>query len=81
MANIYGTADAGRELGCSARTVLRHAQRLGLGTTIGGGLALTAGDLARIRQQIGPVGNPKMIAGNQLWRLRKKVKNSSKSSR
>lgn len=78
---LYTTGQAAAKIGRHKSSVQRAASRLGIGTATPLGLVLSDADLSRIAAEIKPIGCPKMVAGNDLWRLRKKPKKRAKSSR
>lgn len=76
---LYSITSAAAELGVNKSTVSRHVAKLELGTDLGGAVALTDADVAKLRKAIGTakVGNPNFVAGNYFGKPPKKAKKSS----
>ena len=71
---LYTTGQAAAKIGRHKSSVQRAAAKLRLGTATPLGLVLTSAEIAKIAKEIKPIGCPKMVSGNDLWRRRKKVK-------
>jgi hypothetical protein len=70
-----------RRLGCHKTTIARIAKRLRLGQRVGPVLLLTDDEIDAISCVLRKKsGNPKFVPGNDLWKLRKKIRKKKKKS-
>jgi len=80
MSKLYSAAQAAARLKTSKATVNRWSATLGLGQVVGTSRVLSDADLATLKPKIRKKsGNPNMVAGNDLWRLRKKSNGKPKA--
>ena len=76
---LYSAADIARRLGVAPQTVTRRASMARIGRRISGAWVFSQADFDRLSLLVQKKpGNPKMVAGNELWRRRKKLRENSK---
>ena len=75
LPTLLSLADAAKVLARPKASTLRVALRCGVGRQVGGMWIYTPSEVDRIRRSFkaGP-GNPNMVAGNDLWKGKKKAK-------
>lgn len=69
--DLYDTAEAAVKIGVTDRTARRLAAKHQIGTQIGAAWHFSGEEIERLRNVARKMGNPKMVAGNELHRLRK----------
>jgi hypothetical protein len=79
---LIGSTVAAKILGCTPRSVVRAAQRAGVGTTLPrpGGLVLTPTELESVRAELRAPGNPQFVPGNRFGQPPKKRRPRAKKS-